>query len=191
MLTRFLFLALAAVSAAGCGLKAQTYVMTKERVDIEKPANANVGYLAGSGTYQEPEKKTRKVYVLEVSKPASGADKMVKEEASKNVIEKAIDAIPPSSAAAPAADQSAGPGAVKVPVIEDVESAPASGGKDAVAPGPSTAYTVQKDDTLQKIAKKVYGSYSKWVRIYDANKDKLKNPNFVKPGTVLTIPAGD
>ena len=49
-------------------------------------------------------------------------------------------------------------------------------------------YTVMKDDTLQKISKKVYGSHGKWTKIYDANKDKIKNPNFVKPGTVITIP---
>ena len=180
----FSLLALAAF-AAGCGVKAETYVMTKERVNIGKPANANAGYLMGSGPYQEPVKKTRQVYVLEVSKPAPGADKTVKEEASKTVIEKTIDAIPPSDAAQPAV-QPAGSGAVKVPVIEDAGSA----GVSPVASGPSTTYTVQKDDTLQKIAKKVYGSYSKWIKIYDANKDKLKNPNYVKPGTVLTIPAG-
>jgi len=50
-------------------------------------------------------------------------------------------------------------------------------------------YTVQKDDTLQKISKKFYASYSKWTRIYDANKDKIKDPNFLKPGLVLTVPA--
>ena len=49
-------------------------------------------------------------------------------------------------------------------------------------------YTVAKDDTLQKISKKFYGSYSQWTRIYDANKTVIKNPNFVKPGVVLKIP---
>jgi nucleoid-associated protein YgaU len=52
-----------------------------------------------------------------------------------------------------------------------------------------TQYTVQKDDTLQKISKKFYGSYSKWTGIYDANKDKIRDPNFLKPGVILTIPA--
>ena len=50
-------------------------------------------------------------------------------------------------------------------------------------------YTVQKDDTLQKISKKLFGTYGKWYKIYEANKDKIKNPNILKPGTVLTIPA--
>ncbi|MBF0618913.1 MAG: LysM peptidoglycan-binding domain-containing protein [Candidatus Omnitrophica bacterium] len=61
----------------------------------------------------------------------------------------------------------------------------------AAAPGaplPET-YTVQKDDTLQKISKKLYGSFSKWTKIYDANKDVIKDPNFVKPGVVLKVPA--
>ena len=179
----FSLLALAAF-AAGCGVKAETYMMTKERTDLEKPANANAGYLAGSGPYQEPDKKTRRVYVLELSKPASGADKKLKEEASKTVVEKTIDAIPPTTpeAVEPVAGE---PQRVRVPVIED-EPATAS---PAAAAGVATTYTVQKDDTLQKIAKKVYGTYSKWIRIYDANRDKLKNPNSVKPGTVLTIPA--
>ena len=50
-------------------------------------------------------------------------------------------------------------------------------------------YVVEKDDTLQKIAKKVYGTYSKWTKIYEANRDVIKDPNFLKPGITLKIPA--
>ncbi len=165
MLTRFLFLVLAVIFAAGCGVKAQTYVMTKDRVNIA-PNGGNVGYLAGKGVYQEPEKKTRQVYVLELSKPVSASEvKKIEETVSKTTT---------TATQAVAADQ---PGNVPAP--------PAVSG-----PGESVTYTVQKDDTLQKIAKKFYGSYGKWTRVYEANKDKLKNPNFVRPGTVLTIPAG-
>lgn len=49
-------------------------------------------------------------------------------------------------------------------------------------------YVVEKDDTLQKISKKVYGSYSKWTKIYDANRDTIKDPNFLKSGITLKIP---
>ena len=166
MLTRFLFLVLAVVFAAGCGVKAQTYVMTKPRVNIA-PNGGNAGYLAGKGVYQEPEKKTRKVYVLELSKPVSASEvKKIEETVSKTTTQ------------AVAVDQ-----AGNMPATPDALSA-------ASGPGESVSYTVQKDDTLQKIAKKFYGSYGKWTRVYEANKDKLKNPNFVRPGTVLTIPAG-
>lgn len=51
-----------------------------------------------------------------------------------------------------------------------------------------TEYTVQKGDTLWKIAGKVYGDPTKWARIYDANRDQLKNPNDLKVGRVLQIP---
>lgn len=51
-----------------------------------------------------------------------------------------------------------------------------------------TEYTVQKGDTLWKIAGKVYGDSTKWARIYDANRDQLKNPNDLKVGRVLQIP---
>ena len=49
-------------------------------------------------------------------------------------------------------------------------------------------YIVQKDDTLQKIAKKFYNSYGKWTIIYQANRQNIKDPNFLKPGIELTIP---
>ncbi len=49
-------------------------------------------------------------------------------------------------------------------------------------------YTVIKGDSLWKIAKQFYGDGSKYTKIYDVNKDKVKNPNLIYPGQVLTIP---
>lgn len=50
-------------------------------------------------------------------------------------------------------------------------------------------YTVKKGDCLWNIAKKFYGNGSKYTVIYNANKSKIKNPNLIYPGQVLTIPA--
>ncbi|MDN5782049.1 MAG: LysM peptidoglycan-binding domain-containing protein [Luteimonas sp.] len=50
-------------------------------------------------------------------------------------------------------------------------------------------YTVQKGDTLSHIAKEVYGKASGWNRIFEANRDQLDNPDLIKPGQVLKIPA--
>jgi LysM repeat protein len=50
-------------------------------------------------------------------------------------------------------------------------------------------YTVQENDTLQKIAQKFYGTMHKWNKIFEANKDKLKGPDKIKPGQVIKIPA--
>lgn len=49
-------------------------------------------------------------------------------------------------------------------------------------------YTVAKGDSLSKIAKHFYGSPNKWRLIYEANKDKIKDPNKLKVGLVLEIP---
>ena len=49
-------------------------------------------------------------------------------------------------------------------------------------------YIVRKDDTLSSISNKYYGSPNKWNKIYQANRDKLPNPNKVKLGLKLYIP---
>ena len=49
-------------------------------------------------------------------------------------------------------------------------------------------YTVKKGDSLWNIAKKYYGNGNEYTKIYNANKDKIKNPNLIYQGQVLTIP---
>ena len=56
--------------------------------------------------------------------------------------------------------------------------------------GPSQTYTVNKGDTLSKIAKEFYGSANRWHEIFDANRDQISNPDLIKPGQVLKIPSG-
>jgi len=52
-----------------------------------------------------------------------------------------------------------------------------------------TEYKVQKNDTLQKISDKFYGTTRKWLMIYEENKDVLKSPDKVYPGLTLRIPS--
>lgn len=52
----------------------------------------------------------------------------------------------------------------------------------------SDTYTVVKGDCLWNIAKRFYGSGAQYTKIYNANKDIIKNPNLIYPGQVLTIP---
>lgn len=49
-------------------------------------------------------------------------------------------------------------------------------------------HTVQYRDDLHKIAKKYYGDVSKWILIFNANKDKIHDRNSLKIGTDLVIP---
>lgn len=49
-------------------------------------------------------------------------------------------------------------------------------------------YTIVKGDSLWKLAVKFYGNGFKWSKIYQANKDTVKNPNVIYVGSTLVIP---
>jgi LysM repeat protein len=49
-------------------------------------------------------------------------------------------------------------------------------------------YTVKSGDTLSKIAKYVYGDANAYPRIFEANKDILKNPDQIQIGQKLKLP---
>jgi hypothetical protein len=59
---------------------------------------------------------------------------------------------------------------------------------DASLKAPEQTYTVVGGDTLSKIAKQFYGDANKYMKIFDANKDQLKDPNMIKVGQTLRIP---
>ena len=64
-------------------------------------------------------------------------------------------------------------------------------GVASTAPAAPQTYTVNKGDTLSKIAKEFYGSANRWHEIYDANRDQISNPDLIQPGQVLKIPTGN
>ena len=72
------------------------------------------------------------------------------------------------------------------PVSETAASAPAI--ETASGDKTYTEYTVQKNDTLQKISQKFYGTTKKWQMLYNENKDVLKGPDKVYPGLVIKVP---
>lgn len=49
-------------------------------------------------------------------------------------------------------------------------------------------YTIQKNDSLWKIAEKELGSGHRWKYLYELNKDRIKNPNKLRVGSRITIP---
>jgi len=60
----------------------------------------------------------------------------------------------------------------------------------ASQPASQTAktYTVKAGDTLSKIAKQHYGNANLYTKIFEANKDILRDPDKIQPGQVLKIP---
>jgi nucleoid-associated protein YgaU len=50
------------------------------------------------------------------------------------------------------------------------------------------SYTVQAGDTLSKLAKEFYGDDSQYKRIFEANRDKLKDADSIRVGQELIIP---
>ncbi len=73
-------------------------------------------------------------------------------------------------------------------VVADIKVAPAPAGAAQAAP-PQTTYTVKPGDTLSKIAQETLGAANKYMDIFNLNKDQLDDPNKIKPGQVLKIPA--
>jgi nucleoid-associated protein YgaU len=49
-------------------------------------------------------------------------------------------------------------------------------------------YEVQPGDSLSKIAKRVYGNANDWPKIFEANRDQIKNPDLIHPGQKLKLP---
>jgi nucleoid-associated protein YgaU len=56
------------------------------------------------------------------------------------------------------------------------------------APATERTYTVVSGDSLSRIAKREYGDADKWRVIFEANRDKVSNPDLIHPGQILTIP---
>ena len=55
------------------------------------------------------------------------------------------------------------------------------------APGEGVQYSVKNGDTLMKIAFEQYGDLYRWKEIYEANHDRIQDPNHVPPGTQLSL----
>lgn len=55
----------------------------------------------------------------------------------------------------------------------------------------SEFYTVQSGDTLSKIAKNYYGDSNQYMKIFEANKPMLSDPDKIYPGQSLRIPAAN
>jgi nucleoid-associated protein YgaU len=145
------------------GCVARTYPLTRDRID-QQLTEGNRGYLMGKPSAEEKvRKETREVRVfeIEIGSPYKAKNKEIVSSASRQNTPTSLESDYTS-----------------VNVAEE----------PALTSGNFQRYTVEKNDTLQKISQKFYGTTKKWTKIYEANRDTLKTPDRVYPGRVLNIP---
>jgi len=75
-------------------------------------------------------------------------------------------------------------------IVADIRvTGPSAAAASAVnAKAEPRTYTVKSGDTLSKIAKQELGNGSDYMKIFEANRDQLTNPDLIKPGQVLRLP---
>ena len=73
-------------------------------------------------------------------------------------------------------------------ITVDQQAAAASAGQGTVQESKARTYTVQSGDSLSKISQQFYGKAGEYNKIFEANRDKLSDPNKIQPGQVLNIP---
>lgn len=183
----YLFLMLSVFILSGCVVR--TYPLDRDRVDQE--IGGNRGYLKGQAPAQEEavgRKTTRatRVFEIELHSPIK-FDKMRPNLTEKSVeaqeSEVAEEGVKFSEEAEAEKQMLEGIGGNKGFLTQSVTpdiAEPAMSGTEK--------YRVASGDTLQKIARKFYGTTKKWNKIYDANREILKSPNSLYPGQVIDIP---
>ena len=174
--------------ATGKDVTFQNYTEERERLDTDVQGNA--GFLMGTPPPEAvagTQDKTRKFYVFEFTKKDKNSTEVADENLTETMPTKtdyhgSREYEAPKQYEEPSqkiVSNFAAPARTEQPVEKQVA---------AVATPSFVDYTIEKDDTLQKISKKFYNSYAKWQKIYDANKDRIKDPNNIKPGVVIQIP---
>ena len=94
--------------------------------------------------------------------------------------------------AAPTVQTALPPVVVAPAPAEPVICVPAAEAPAKPAPAPvkelDRVYTVQQGDSLYGISTKVYGTPRHYERIYEANRDRIKDPNTLQVGINLKMP---
>lgn len=76
-----------------------------------------------------------------------------------------------------------------IPKIDIVEATAESvDATTALQPNNVEYYVIESGDTLSKIAKKYYGNANAYPKIFEANKEVIKNPDLIFPGQKIRIP---
>jgi nucleoid-associated protein YgaU len=71
---------------------------------------------------------------------------------------------------------------------EPVQTILALAEEEAADTAPVRLVTVQPGNTLWGISRRSYGEGTLYVRVFDANKERIKDPDLIYPGQVFTVP---
>ncbi len=182
---KLIVLSLGIFFISGCLIR--TYTVYKPRVNTE--VSGNRGYIVGKPKEgEEPKKnkpslgKMRPVTVFEIELGAHAPESITgKPAAVSSPGEKENSALTKEASTGTIEEE------INKPQEEPVEVIPVS----SIEEKPKLKYkyyTVRKNDTLQKISSKFYGTTRKWKLIYEENKSIIKNPDRVYPGIRIKIP---
>ncbi|MGH8636859.1 MAG: LysM peptidoglycan-binding domain-containing protein [Burkholderiales bacterium] len=73
-------------------------------------------------------------------------------------------------------------------IVADIQVTGGAAASDTASAGAEKTYTVKPGDTLSGIAKDLLGSATAYMKIFEANREQLSDPDRIKPGQVLRIP---
>jgi nucleoid-associated protein YgaU len=73
-------------------------------------------------------------------------------------------------------------------IVADIRVEAAAQGQAARKAPSAQTYTVKSGDTLSKISKQFYGDANAYMQIFEANRDKLADPDKIQAGQQLVIP---
>ena len=187
---------------SGCIITTTTQVVEVDRVDQKISEDANKGYLVGTPPKDSMQstKATRQVIRTDIELPTAeelerepSKDKDVEGNRGYLMDQGATTARFRIQESKPVFDSEtelmlSEPTEKKIPLKKN--EIPSEEGVVVKKQTRFEEYIIQKGDTLQSVAAKpnVYGSVKYWVKLYNANKDVIKNPNRVYPGTKIRIP---
>lgn len=188
-------LTLSACSSLAPDMQVRAYKQDKQRLDQMVEGTVGNWQNAPQAVSQQT-KQTRKVYFVEFSKEpitAPNLDYLIAGDDASGEVAAVPVKNENNNFANTDRKPSARPSAVSlrqprldIPEFEDEEEIYSE--KSFETKLTYKNYKVEKNDTLQKISKKFFNSYSKWRQIYDANKDVITNPDVLQPGMSIKIP---